>query len=194
MGNTIRAAARAKAVSSLPVLPVFCRSNSMTLSFDEYFSEFAYVARVKSKDPSSQIGAVIVGPDNQLISAGFNGFPRGTDESDPRRWERPIKYEYVCHAEENAIYNAARHGIALRGATLYLAGFGPPTVPCTHCAKAVIQSGITRLVGRPYKEAREDWLADLYFAKMLLEEARVEVIELPQKETPCKEFCTQEEK
>ncbi len=162
------------------------------MNFDEYFSEFAYTARIKSKDPSSQIGAVIVGPDNQLISAGFNGFPRGIDENSTDRWQRPIKYEYVCHAEENAIYNAARHGIALRGATLYLAGFGPPTVPCTHCTKAVIQSGIVRVVGRPYKEARQDWLKDLYFAKRLLQEAGVAVVELPKKEEPetCQEYLS----
>jgi dCMP deaminase len=158
------------------------------VNFDEYFSEFAYTARIKSKDPSSQIGAVIVGPDNQLISAGFNGFPRGVDENAEYRWERPIKYEYVCHAEENAIYNAARHGIALRGATLYLAGFGPPTVPCTHCAKAVIQSGIARVVGQPYKEARQDWLEDLYFAWKMLVEAQVVVDFLPMRIEPL-EYC-----
>lgn len=149
------------------------------MDFDSYFINIADVVRSKSKDPSTHIGAIIVGPDKQVISTGFNGFPRGIDETDPLRWERPIKYEYVVHAERNAIYNAVRHGISVRGCTMYMIGFGPPAVPCTECAKAIIQSGITRFVGSAMREMPESWAADLAFAKNLLTEAGVALEEVP---------------
>lgn len=147
------------------------------LAWDRYFLDIADVVRQKSKDPSSQIGAVIVGQDRQIVSTGFNGFPRGIDETDPARWERPIKYLWVEHAERNAIYNAARTGVSLSGCTLYLLGFGPPSVPCIACSKAVIQSGITRVVGQPYKPVAKSWAKDVAFAQALLTEAGIEVVE-----------------
>lgn len=141
--------------------------------WDDYFAAIAQVVSTKSKDPSSKIGAVIVGPNHEIRSTGFNGFPRGINESDDSRWERPLKYQFVEHAERNAIYNAARNGVAVAGCTLYLYGFGPPTVPCIECSKAVIQSGIVAVFGRSYKEAPESWTDDLDFAKHLLIEAGV---------------------
>lgn len=145
--------------------------------WDTYFIDIADAVRRKSKDTSTQVGAVIVGHDKQIVSTGFNGFPRGIDETDPARWERPIKYQYVEHAERNAIYNAARTGVSLTGCTLYLVGMGPPCVPCTECAKAVIQSGITRVVGKAYKPLPESWNDDLEFASALMKEAGVGCIE-----------------
>lgn len=147
------------------------------MNWDSYFLDIAEVVRQKSKDNSSKIGAVIVGLDNQVVSTGFNGFPRGIEEDDPARWERPIKYQYVAHAERNAIYCAARTGVALRGCTLYLVGMGPPTYPCVECAKAIIQSGITRVVGKGYKPVPESWVEDLKFAGALLLEAGIEYVE-----------------
>lgn len=147
------------------------------MDWNSYFINIANTVRTKSKDPSSKIGAVIVGPEKQIISTGFNGFPRGIDEINLVRWERPIKYQFIEHAERNAIYNAARHGVALRGCTMYFVGFGPPTVPCIECAKAVIQSGITRVVGFAMKETPESWENDLSFANELLAEAGVLVEE-----------------
>ena len=147
------------------------------MDWANYFINIANTVRKKSKDPSSKIGAVIVGPEKQIISTGFNGFPRGIDETDSVRWERPIKYQFVEHAERNAIYNAARHGIAVRGCAMYFVGMGPPTVPCVECTKAVIQSGITRVVGHAMKEVSGAWVADLAFAKDLLIEAGVTVEE-----------------
>lgn len=147
-------------------------------SWDEYFINICEAVKLKSKDPSSKIGALIVGPENNIISTGYNGFPRGIDEIDKSRWERPVKYSYVEHAERNCIYNAARYGISLKGCTLYVVGFGPPTAPCIECAKAIIQSGIVRVVGRAYKEARPDWIDNLNFSVRLLEEANIEFKEM----------------
>lgn len=146
--------------------------------WDEYFLEIADVVRTKSKDRSTQIGAVIVGLDKQIVSTGFNGFPRGVYEADPIRWQRPVKYQFLVHAERNAIYNAARTGVSLAGCTMYVFGFGPPTVPCTECTKAVIQAGITRVVGKAHKAVPENWITDVNFAVALLGEVGVEFVEL----------------
>lgn len=147
------------------------------MNWDEYFLNIADVVRTKSKDPSSTIGAVIAGRDNEIISTGYNGFPRGINEKIVTRWERPVKYDFVVHAETNAIYNAARVGVSTKGCTLYLIGMGPPTYPCKDCAKAIIQAGIKRVVGKPYKELPEHWVESLAFSATLFEEASVEYVE-----------------
>lgn len=153
--------------------------NQLSRSWDEYFIDLANTVRTKSKDPSSKIGAVVVGVDKEVLSTGYNGFPRGIDELDDARWTRPVKYEYVSHAEANAIFNAARIGVSLKGATLYLVGFGPPSYPCTECSKAIIQAGITRVVGHAYKPMQAGWEESCAFAGALLEEASVVFDEFP---------------
>ena len=188
-------------------------------SWDTFFIEMAMLISSKSKDPSTKVGCVIVGPDNEVRSTGFNGFPRGVieladarehapveieklfsgdgynvkctcgdiiqlgghrrggwdvlpdnplaqEQEDPRvlmaqveahehfvqpeivlhpeRWERPLKYDLVEHAERNAVYNAARVGIPLDGCRAYL-NWEP--LPCKECTKAFIQAGITEIIG-----------------------------------------------
>ncbi|NLI14747.1 MAG: dCMP deaminase family protein [candidate division Zixibacteria bacterium] len=108
------------------------------LSWEEYFMTLAIVASLKSKDQSTQVGAVIV--DNhtrKVISAGYNGFPRYMDDSKVPQ-TRPEKYLYVVHAELNAILHAER---SLDNCTLYVSVF-----PCSECMKAVIQSGIKTVI------------------------------------------------
>jgi dCMP deaminase len=144
-----------------------------SLSWDEYFCGLAMVVKEKSKDPSTKVGAIIVSAENEIISTGFNGFPRGINESSEARWERPVKYAFVEHAERNAIYNAARIGVSTKGARIYLAGLGPPTLPCTECARAVIQAGITEVIGCAHKEVGEQWLENFAFSQKLLAEAGV---------------------
>ena len=148
------------------------------MNWDTYFLDIAEVVKRKSKDPSTQIGVVIARQSKEIITTGFNGFPRGIEEAIDSRWERPIKYEYVEHAERNAIYNAARIGVSVQGATLYMVGMGPPTAPCTECAKAIIQSGIVRVVGRPYREVPDRWTSNFDFAVALLAEAGIEFEEV----------------
>src|SRR3990167_9115716 len=148
------------------------------MEWNEYFLNIAANVALKSKDPNTKIGAVIVGLDNQIISTGFNGFPRGIAEYHTERWERPIKYRYVCHAERNAVDNAARSGVALKGSTLYLVGMGSPTVPCLECAKTVIQAGIVKVVGHAYKPAPDHWIDDFEFSLALLKEACVKFQEI----------------
>ena len=112
------------------------------LTWDEYFVEMARLASKRSKDPSTRIGAVIVGPDNEIISTGYNNFVRGLDDSIKERFERPEKYYWFEHAERNAIYAAARHGIPLKGCRMFLSCW----TPCTDCMRAIIQSGIKEVV------------------------------------------------
>ena len=108
------------------------------MNWTEYFLNIAEQVKLKSKDLSTQIGAVIVGIDNEVLSTGYNSFPRGLDDSLPERQERPEKYFWFEHAERNAIYNAARVGIPLKGSSIYLTS----GLPCMDCARGIVNSGI----------------------------------------------------
>ena len=141
--------------------------------WETYFVDMARLVARKSKDDSVQVGVVIVGPSNEIRSTGYNGFPRGIDESDSTRWDRPLKYSFVEHAERNAIYNAARMGVSLLGCTAYM-----ESPPCTDCSRALIQAGISRVVvcvNNPFSE-RDDWRESIKFALALLTEAGVELV------------------
>jgi len=111
-------------------------------SWDETFMHEVYWWARRSKDPRTKIGAVLVLPgDKDPISHGYNGFARAVNDNDMRRWERPEKYEWIVHAEDNAVLNCARKGQSSKGAIMYTQG-----VPCTRCADAVIQGGIVEVV------------------------------------------------
>jgi dCMP deaminase len=108
------------------------------MEWTEYFLNIAEQVKQKSKDQSTQIGAVIVGEDKEVLSTGYNSFPRGLDDSLPERQERPEKYFWMEHAERNAIYNAARIGVSLKNSTIYLTS----GLPCMDCARGIVNSGI----------------------------------------------------
>ena len=113
------------------------------INWDEYFMGVALLAAQRSKDPSTQVGACIIDSDRRILSTGYNGFPKGCSD-DEFPWNRDeslgeTKYQYVVHAELNAILNAS--GKKLAGATVYVGLF-----PCNECTKAIIQSGISEVV------------------------------------------------
>ena len=123
------------------------------ISWDDYFIGVAILASMRSKDPNTQVGCCIVGEDMTILSTGYNGFPKGCSD-DVYPWERVgehncTKYPFVVHAELNAILNAS--GKSLRGATVYTTLF-----PCNECAKAIIQSGVARVVYLSDKYAGTD--------------------------------------
>ncbi|MBQ3052705.1 MAG: dCMP deaminase family protein [Clostridia bacterium] len=123
------------------------------LSWDEYFMGIAVLSAMRSKDPSTQVGACIVNQDKRILSMGYNGMPRCCSD-DEYPWEKndaPLdsKYLYVCHAELNAILNCAVGSV--RGCTVYTTLF-----PCNECAKAIIQSGISEVVYMEDKYAETD--------------------------------------
>ena len=112
------------------------------ISWDECFMKIAFVIAERSKDPSTQAGAVIVNEKNVVVGMGYNGWPRGI-ESNELPWERDgsledTKYAYVCHAEENAIYNANNW---TENCKIYCTLF-----PCNECAKTIIQNGIKEVI------------------------------------------------
>lgn len=123
------------------------------LNWDDYFMSVALLSGMRSKDPSTQVGACIVNKNNIIESIGYNGLPKGCSD-DEFPWEREgnsleTKYLYVVHAELNAILNAK--GKDLTGCSIYVALF-----PCNECAKAIIQSGIKEVVYLSDKYANTD--------------------------------------
>lgn len=108
----------------------------------QYHKLACCLAQEFSKDPSTQVASILLAPDSlQVLSLGYNGMPRGINETVAERWERPRKYQFVEHAERNALYNACRRGTPLEGCICVVTMF-----PCTDCARALIQSGVKTLV------------------------------------------------
>ena len=116
--------------------------------WSERFMHLAEHVATWSKDPSTQVGCVIVDKQNRVVSLGFNGFPRGIKDLVNRYEDKETKYLFVAHAERNALDNAP---LSVEGCTLY-----SPLLPCNECAKSIIQKGITKVVSyepiedRPY--------------------------------------------
>jgi dCMP deaminase len=125
------------------------------MNWDQYFLRIAAVAASKSKDPSTQVGAVIVRPDRTIVSVGYNGFPRGVADTPERLNDRPTKYSLVVHAEMNAILSARE---SLNGYTLYTV----PFMPCDRCFVHVIQAGIKRVVFPPATPSQQDRWGDAF--------------------------------
>ena len=138
------------------------------LSWDEYFMGIAFLSGMRSKDPSTQVGACIIDEDKKIIGIGYNGFPMGSAD-DTMPWEREgdfleTKYPYVVHAELNAILNSIK---SLKNSTIYVTHF-----PCNECAKAIVQSGIKKVV---YFSDKHKDLETTKASKKILENANVEI-------------------
>jgi dCMP deaminase len=108
--------------------------------WDVYFLAIAEIVARKSKDPRCQVGAVIVSPDKVLLSTGFNGLARGVFDDEEILADSDEKLKWICHAETNAILNAARTGVALKDCSLFVNKF-----PCLGCCNAIVQAGIKRI-------------------------------------------------
>ena len=140
----------------------------MNIKWHKRFLEIAKEVSTWSKDPSSKIGAVIVDSNTkQIISQGYNGFPRGIVDSIEILNNRELKYKYVIHAEINAIFNALYNGSSVKGSTIYVHGL--PV--CSECAKAIIQTGIKHVVYD--SKPKEQWKESSDFALKLLSEANI---------------------
>ena len=112
------------------------------IDWDSYFMGIALLSSMRSKDPNTQVGACIVNEDKRIVGVGYNGLPKGCEDTD-FPWEREgefldTKYPYVCHAELNAILNSIK---SLKDCVIYVA-----LLPCNECSKAIIQSGIKEIV------------------------------------------------
>ena len=149
----------------------------------DYYMNFAKAARLASKDRSRRVGAIIVGPQGELRSSGYNGFPRRVDDNVDTRHERPAKYLWTEHSERNAIYQAARSGISVEGCTMYtwaeqgsVGGLGV----CADCARAIIQSGIVAVyLQAPDGGMAAQWSESIEVGSVMLAEANVVVRLVP---------------
>ena len=147
-----------------------------------HFLQLALDHARMSKDPSTRVGAIITGPDREIVSGGFNGFPRGIADTPERLNDRDTKLKLIVHAETNAILGAARLGAGLKGCTLYLAAtddsgmvWGGP--PCTRCTVEIIQAGIGGIVSYSPKKVPSRWHEDLALARKLIEEVGISYLE-----------------
>ena len=127
------------------------------MNWHQRYIDLAKTTASWSKDPSRKIGAVIIGENNQIVSLGYNGFPRSIADTQERLNDRETKYKYMVHAEMNAIYNAIHNNASTVGCSIYVTGL--PI--CRECAKAIIQVGIKNVYmdTKPidnWKESGED--------------------------------------
>ena len=138
------------------------------LSWDEYFMFVAKLVAMRSDDPDTKVGAVIV-KDNTIVATGYNGKPKGmkvipwTKDEDPMK----SKFTFVVHAEQNAILSAGRRGYLTEGATIFVTRH-----PCNECAKAVIQSGIKEVV---YDALKHEERFDVQASRLMFEETGVSI-------------------
>ena len=145
-------------------------------SWDEYFMTLAYLVSMKSKDPSTRVGAVIVGKDNEIISTGYNGLPRNVKDKRDRYVNKDYKYLSSNHAEENAILHCARNGASSKNCSIYT-----PWIPCSRCAKSIIQAGISEVIydenfpGNDINNQNEVWKQSIEVSNEILLEAKVKI-------------------
>lgn len=139
------------------------------LKWDKRYMEMAKLVASWSKDPSTQTGAVIV-KNNQVIAVGYNGFPKGVEDTPERLNNRELKYKMIIHCEINAMIGVPKHD--LEGATLYTW----PFASCSRCAVQVIQAGIKRCVAPPIpEELKERWAEELQLTENMFKEAGIEI-------------------
>mgnify|MGYP000844036969 FL=1 len=141
----------------------------------------AKAAQGRSKDRSTKVGAVVLDDDYNIRGSGYNGVPRGVNDDLDERHERPLKYKFSSHAEENVVAQAARVGVSLKGCTLLLTSLHP----CTSCARMIIQAGIKRVLAPLKKdegrgEYRVDWNEEERLALEMFQEAGVDVYFYPE--------------
>lgn len=141
------------------------------LSWDEYFMGVAFLSGMRSKDPSTQVGACIIDKEKKIIGMGYNGFPLGSSD-DEMPWGKTgdfldTKYPYVVHAELNAILNSIK---SLKESTIYVTHF-----PCNECAKAIVQSGIKKVI---YFSDKHKNLESTIASRTILKNAGVEIVNL----------------
>lgn len=137
-------------------------------NWDVRFLDLAHHVSLWSKDPSTKVGAVVVNSDKQVLSLGYNGFPRGVIDKSSRYEDRELKHKLVAHAERNALDNAFTD---VRGSTLYAT-----LCPCNECAKSIIQRGIRRVVAVRFQQLDHYTKFNYTITRTMFEEAGVEVV------------------
>jgi len=140
--------------------------------WDKRFMDVAKLVSSWSEDTDTQVGCVVVNKKQQIVTTGYNGLSRGIKHLN-KRLARPEKYKWIEHAERNAIYQAANIGVSLKNTILYTTLF-----PCTDCARAIVQSGISCVVSYHYKldNRYSTWGDSWNTSKEILTEAGVTLV------------------
>ena len=154
----------------MPSLNTSSTSNPHLQKWDLRFLKIAHEVQSWSKDPSTKCGCVLV-KDRRVIATGYNGFPANISDSLDRYQNREFKLAAVVHAEKNALFNAAKNGSTTEGCTAYVTW-----PPCSQCASALIQAGVSKVIYPSPKTAPERWRDNFILASDLLYEAGVTVI------------------
>ncbi len=147
-----------------------------TYSWDTYFMTLAYTVSMKSKDPSTKVGAVIAGEEKEIIACGYNGLPRRIGDTASRYSDKQYKYMVSNHAEENAILHCSKIGVSPKGCSLYV-----PWMPCAACAKIIIQVGIKEVVcdanfpGNDVDRQYKFWQESMKISKEMFKESGVKL-------------------
>jgi dCMP deaminase len=140
----------------------------------KYMRLAQYNAELFSKDPHTKVGAIILTPDFlNILSCGINGFPSKVIDTNTTRWERPTKYDYVIHAEINAVCNAAKSGTPLNGSVVVVTLF-----PCKDCTKALIQAGIKKIYAPKPDFSDERWGRDFEISCEMFKETGIQIEEI----------------
>jgi dCMP deaminase len=154
---------------------------SLSMVINKWYKRYLRLAAevaTWSKDPNTQVGAVVVGSKGQILSQGYNGFPRGISDSNKRLTDRDVKLSLIVHAEMNAIFNATYSGVSLDGSTIFIHGLPA----CSECAKGIIQVGIKRVVvSKQCIEARPHWNDSWNKSKAMFAEAGVAIFVIDEK-------------
>ena len=149
------------------------------ISWKDYFMGVAFLSGMRSKDPSTQVGACIVNKDKRIVATGYNGMPNGISDNvltwarDEKKYPCPLdrKYPYVCHAGMNAIVN--KNCASLKECRIYVSLF-----PCNECAKLIIQSGIKKIY---YYSDKHNYKDETKASKIMLDMAGIKYIQhIPQ--------------
>jgi dCMP deaminase len=154
---------------------------SLSMAINKWYKRYLRLAAevaTWSKDPNTQVGAVVVGSKGQILSQGYNGFPRGISDSNKRLNDRDIKLSLIVHAEMNAIFNASYSGVSLDGSTIFIHGLPA----CSECAKGIIQVGIKRvIVSKQCIENKPHWNDSWNKSKAMFAEAGIAIFVIDEK-------------
>jgi len=137
----------------------------------KYLNLARFMAETFSKDPNTKVGCILLNPTSyNILSMGYNGFPRGINEK-AERWQRPTKYNFVCHAELNALTNACRSGVCTENSIAIITMY-----PCCTCCKSLIQSGIKTIITVRPNYQNNQWGEEFKVSKIMLEEAKIDTV------------------
>lgn len=161
--------------------------NRSLIDWPSMFMGVALLAAARSKDARKRNGACIASADNKIVGVGYNGLPRGCDDSDPSYWADndadpyQSRHSYIVHAEVNAILNCVV--LPLTGSTIYTTQF-----PCPRCTQSIIQVGIREVV---YLEKKSHQVALNEASQKMLRDAGIRVQSLSELALPSAQWCEQ---